>query len=195
MCSGYYSYAAGHRPRWPGEEEFLGLIVHPQFWPEELDYRGKKVAVIGSGATAVTLVPELARAAARVTMIQRSPTYIVSRPSVDSAAEWLKRKLPARLAYQVTRWKNVLLGQFFYQLARKRPERVKRRIVELIRGQLGDAFDPKHFTPAYNPWDQRVCLVPDADLFLAIRQGRAAIVTDTIERFTESGLQLASVRR
>lgn len=193
MCSGYYSYAEGHRPTWPGEAEFKGRIVHPQFWPANLDYRGKKVVVIGSGATAVTLVPEMAKEAAQVTMLQRSPTYVVSRPAEDRVANWLRSRLPAMLAYQLVRWKNVLFGMFFFNLARKRPDKVKQRLVGMVREALGPDYDvATHFTPRYNPWDQRLCLVPDADLFESIRSGRAAVVTDTIESFIPSGLKLAS---
>jgi cation diffusion facilitator CzcD-associated flavoprotein CzcO len=193
MCSGYYSYAAGHRPEFPGEERFGGRFVHPQFWPEDLDYADKKVVVIGSGATAVTLVPEMARQAAHVTMLQRSPTYIVSRPSTDSIAERLKRWLPPMLAYRLTRLKNVALQMFFFRLARRRPAKVKAKMIEMVRDELGPDYDvATHFTPAYNPWDQRVCLVPDGDLFEAIRQGRASVATGTIETFTETGIRLAS---
>ncbi|WP_439816875.1 flavin-containing monooxygenase [Zavarzinia sp. CC-PAN008] len=190
---GYYSYDQGHRPTWAGEETFAGSIVHPQFWPKDLDYKAKRVVVIGSGATAVTLVPTMAETAAHVTMLQRSPTYIVSRPSVDGIAEALKRRLPSRLAYGLTRWKNILMGQFFYKLARSRPQAVKRNLLDLVRKQVGSVANvERDFTPAYNPWDQRLCLVPDADMFRAIRDGRASVVTDTIERFTPGGIRLAS---
>jgi monooxygenase len=193
MCSGYYSYAEGHRPDFPGEERFAGRFVHPQFWPEDLDYAGKCVVVIGSGATAVTLVPEMAKQAAHVTMLQRSPTYIVSRPSTDSIAERLKRLLPPMLAYRLTRLKNVGLQMFFFRLARRRPAKVKAKMIELVRDELGPDYDvATHFTPAYNPWDQRVCLVPDGDLFEAIREGRASVATGAIETFTETGIRLTS---
>jgi monooxygenase len=192
MAAGYYDYQEGHRPRWADEEAFAGPIIHPQFWPEEMDYSGKNVAVIGSGATAVTLVPELARTAAQVTMVQRSPSYIVSRPSVDFIAEWLKRWLPAGAAYALTRWKNVLLTSFFYRLARRRPERVAKKLIQLVKNDVGEGFDEKDFTPPYRPWDQRLCLVPDGDLFAAIRDGKVRIATGAIERFTQRGLQLAS---
>ena len=193
MCSGYYDYAEGYMPGWPGIERYEGLIVHPQSWPEDLDYQGKRMIVIGSGATAVTLVPALARTAAHVTMLQRSPTYIVALPSEDRAARWLRRLLPEGLALRGIRWKNVLMGMYFYNLSRRRPDRVKREILRLVREQLGPDYDvEKHFTPRYNPWDQRVCLVPDADLFLAIRSGKASVVTDEIETFTEQGLRVAS---
>jgi len=192
VCAGYYSYTEGHRPDFPCEAVFRGRVVHPQFWDETLNYAGKRVVVIGSGATAVTLVPAMARTAAHVTMLQRSPTYIVSRPGEDAIAHRLRRLLPERLAYAATRWKNVLLGMFFYQLARRRPEKVKQRIVGMAAAQLTPGFDVgTHFTPRYNPWDQRVCLVPDGDLFREVREGRASVVTDTIERFTEDGIRLA----
>ncbi|WP_427913055.1 flavin-containing monooxygenase [Ramlibacter sp. MMS24-I3-19] len=194
MCSGYYSYAQGHRPQFPGEEAFRGRIVHPQSWPEDLDYRGKRVVVIGSGATAVTLVPEMARTAAHVTMLQRSPTYVVSRPAVDRIAEGLKRRLPPMLAYRLVRTKNVFLQQFFYRLARRRPQKVAQRLTQMAADQLPPGYDMAHFTPRYNPWDQRLCLVPDADLFRAISAGTASVVTDTIASFTERGIRLASGR-
>ena len=192
MCSGYYSYRQGHRPSWPGEDGFQGRIVQPQFWPEGLDYAGKRVVVIGSGATAVTLVPEMARQAAHVTMLQRSPTYVVSRPAVDPIAEKLKRRLPAMAAYRLVRTKNVLLQQLFYRLARKWPQRIAQRMVQMAAAQLPAGYDTAHFTPRYKPWDQRVCLVPDADLFRAISAGTASVVTDTIAGFTPHGIQLAS---
>ncbi|NOV27270.1 NAD(P)/FAD-dependent oxidoreductase [Cupriavidus necator] len=193
VCAGYYSYAEAHRPAFDGEDRFRGRIVHPQFWDEALDYSGKRVVVIGSGATAVTLVPAMASRAAHVTMLQRSPTYIVTRPGEDAMARTLRRVLPERLAYTVTRWKNVLLGMTFFQLARRRPERVKARLVGMAAAQLPPGFDvATHFTPRYKPWDQRLCLVPDGDLFRALREGRASVVTDTIARFTEDGIVLAS---
>jgi monooxygenase len=193
MCSGYYDYDEGYMPGWPGMERYQGRIVHPQSWPEALNYEGKRIVVIGSGATAVTLVPALAKTAAHVTMLQRSPTYIVARPTDDVAADRIRRLLPGRLALRVIRWKNVLLGMYFYNLSRRRPERVKKEILRLVREQLGADYDvDKHFTPRYDPWDQRVCLVPDADLFVAIRSGKASVATDEIETFTESGMRLRS---
>ncbi|UYY78281.1 flavin-containing monooxygenase [Sphingomonas sp. R1] len=195
LCAGYYDYARGHLPDFAGREAFEGRIVHPQFWTPDIDYAGKRVIVIGSGATAVTLVPELAKQAAHVTMLQRSPTYIVARPSQDGIANWLRRYLPAKRAYSITRWKNVLLGQYFYRFARKHPAETKERLVEMVRCELGPDYDVgTHFTPSYNPWDQRLCLVPDADLFSAIRGGRAEVVTDHIDRFTPQGLRLQSGR-
>lgn len=195
MAAGYYDYESGHRPHWPGEETFDGPIVHPQSWPEDLAYAGKRVAVIGSGATAVTLVPELARQAAQVTMVQRSPSYIVSRPSIDFIAEWLKRWLPPRAAYALTRWKNIALAALFYQLARRRPDRVAAKLVKLVRDDVGERFDPIDFTPVYKPWDQRLCLVPDGDLFAAVRDGKVTIATGPIARFTGQGLVLATGER
>jgi monooxygenase len=195
MCCGYFSFAQGHRPEFAGEADYRGAILQPQFWPEDLDYAGKRVVVIGSGATAVTLVPEIAKSAAHVTMLQRSPTYVVTRPSEDRLAQRLRRHLPSHLAYGLTRWKNVLLGMFFYQLARRRPETMKQRLIALVSQQVGPNIDVgTHFTPRYRPWDQRMCLVPDGDLFHQLREGRASVVTDTIERFTAQGLKLASGR-
>ena len=193
MCSGYYNYAQGHTPEFADADTFAGRIVHPQFWPEDLDYTGKQVVVIGSGATAVTLVPAMAERAAHVTMLQRSPSYVVSRPAEDGFANWLRRKLPAMLAYDITRWRNVLFQMFFYNLARKRPEKTKGRLLDMVRTELGPDYDiATHFTPRYNPWDQRLCLVPDGDLFASIRTGRASVETDTIDRFTPAGIRLAS---
>ncbi len=193
MCSGYYNYAAGYTPEFPGTERFAGRIVHPQKWTDDIAYAGKRVVVIGSGATAVTLVPELAKTAAHVTMLQRSPTYVVSRPAEDKIANRLRRRLPAKLAYGLTRWKNVLLGMYFYRLTRRKPEAVKRYLIDMVRQELGPDYDVEtHFTPRYNPWDQRLCLVPDGDLFHAIKAGRASVVTDEIETFTETGLKLRS---
>ena len=194
-CTGYYNYARGYVPDFAGIGDFKGRIVYPQFWPEDLDYAGKRVVVIGSGATAVTIVPEMARTAAHVTMLQRSPTYIVARPSRDAIADWLRRRLPAGLAYGITRWKNVLLGMYFYRLCKRKPERVKKLIADGVRQMMGkdyDAATEANFTPRYNPWDQRLCLVPDADLFRALRRKQASIVTDTVERFTGGGLRLNS---
>ena len=193
MCSGYYDYAQGHAPHFPGQERFAGRIVHPQFWTPDVEYAGKRVVVIGSGATAVTLVPELAKQAAHVTMLQRSPTYILTQPRKDRLANALRRFLPGQLAYDATRWKNVLAALAFFQLSRRIPARIKKLLVEQVRRQLPAGFDvEKHFTPTYNPWDQRVCLVPDGDLFEAIRSGRASVVTDQIETFTETGIRLRS---
>ncbi|WP_293362745.1 NAD(P)/FAD-dependent oxidoreductase [Phenylobacterium sp.] len=193
LCGGYYSYEGGYTPEYPGVETFKGALVHPQKWPEDLDYAGKKVVVIGSGATAVTLVPEMAKTAGHVTMLQRSPTYVVSRPAEDKMANWLRSKLPGKLAYDIVRWRNVLFGMYFFNLARKKPEAVKANIIKMVRDQLGPDYDvDRHFTPSYNPWDQRLCLVPDADMFNEIKSGRASVVTDHIETFTETGIRLKS---
>lgn len=193
MCSGYYDYEGGYTPDFAGAESFKGKIVHPQKWPENLDYSGKKVVVIGSGATAVTLVPEMAKTADHVVMLQRSPTYVVSRPAEDAQANWLRDHLPAKLAYGITRWRNVLFGMLFFNMARKKPEQTKERILGMVREHLGPDYDvDKHFTPSYNPWDQRLCLVPDADLFEAIKDGSASVVTDHIETFTQTGIRLKS---
>ncbi|MBO9546704.1 NAD(P)/FAD-dependent oxidoreductase [Caulobacter sp.] len=193
MCAGYYRYSAGYTPDFPGTDRFKGRIVHPQHWPENLDYAGKKVVVIGSGATAVTLVPEMARTASHVTMLQRSPTYVVSRPAEDGVANWLRSKLPAMTAYGITRWKNVLFQMLFFNMARKKPDKVKERLLGMVREHLGPDYDiGTHFTPRYNPWDQRLCLVPDADLFASIKAGTSSVVTDHIETFTEDGILLKS---
>ena len=193
MCSGYYDYADGYMPGWPGMDRFAGRIVHPQQWPDDLDYAGRRVVVIGSGATAVTLVPAMAEKAAHVTMVQRSPSYVAARPAKDAIANWMNRRLPASMAHGLTRWKNVFYTMYIYRLAKRQPERMKTALINLVREQLGPDYDvDKHFTPHYNPWDQRLCLVPDADLFAAIRTGKASVVTDEIESFTETGLLLRS---
>ena len=195
LCTGYYDYENGYTPDWPGVARFRGTVVHPQQWPEDLDYAGKRVVVIGSGATAVTLVPAMAERASHVTMLQRSPSYIVSRPAEDELANLLRGCLPDRAAYMLTRWKNVLSGTFFYKLARDRPQVFKWMVARGVRNQLREKYDSKHFTPPYNPWDQRLCLVPDADIFRAMREGRVSVVTDHIETFTEDGLLLKSGER
>lgn len=193
LCSGYYNYDAGYTPDFPGTERFQGRIVHPQKWTADIDYAGKQVVVIGSGATAVTLVPELAKTAAHVTMLQRSPTYIVARPEEDAIANWLRRHFPARFAYAATRWKNVLLGMLFFNLCRHAPQRMKQRLLQLVKDEIGESCDvERHFTPRYNPWDQRLCLVPNGDLFEMLKQGKASVVTDHIETFTERGVKLRS---
>ena len=193
MCSGYYDYAQGYTPDFPGTERYRGRIVHPQKWTDDVDYAGKRVVVIGSGATAVTLVPSMAETAAHVTMLQRSPSYILSLPAQDPIANGLRRILPSKLAYAITRWKNVLLTMLVFQLSRRRPEWIKKLIHKGVRAALGPDYDvDQHFKPRYNPWDQRMCLVPDGDLFRSIREGRVSVVTDHIETFTEKGLKLKS---
>ncbi|WP_433280361.1 flavin-containing monooxygenase [Micromonospora sp. CA-244673] len=191
--SGYYRYDEGYTPEFPGVERYAGRLVHPQHWPEDLDYAGKRVVVIGSGATAVTLVPAMAERAGHVTMLQRSPTYVISLPSRDPVADAARRWLPAKAAYAVTRWKNVALGVANFQLSRRAPGLVKRFLRRAARGKLPVGYDlDRHFSPRYNPWDQRLCVVPDGDLFAALRAGTASVVTDTIDTFTERGIRLAS---
>ncbi|WP_162244565.1 NAD(P)/FAD-dependent oxidoreductase [Afipia sp. Root123D2] len=192
LCSGYYDYDEGYTPEFPGRDRFSGRIVHPQKWTPDIDYAGKRVVVIGSGATAVTLVPEMAKDAAHVTMLQRSPTYVVARPAEDRIANSLRRYLSPKLVYSIVRWKNVLYGMYFFRLCRRAPERAKALILNHVKAMLPNVDVGKHFTPRYNPWDQRLCLVPNGDLFKAINQGRASVVTDHIETFTERGIRLQS---
>ena len=192
LCTGYYDYDNGYTPEWPGVERFRGRIVHPQKWPEDLDYTGKRIVVIGSGATAVTLVPALTERAEHVTMLQRSPSYIVKRPTQDIVANLLRFCLPDRAAYMLSRWKNVLGGTFFYNLARNRPRVFKWMVARGVQRHLGPQYDANDFTPPYNPWDQRLCIAPDADLFRVMREGRVSLVTDSIETFNEAGLLLKS---
>ena len=193
MCSGYYSYKKGHTPEFAGRERFTGTIVHPQEWPLNLDYAGKRVVVIGSGATAVTIVPSMAENAAHVTMLQRSPTYMVSRPDHDALANRMRKVLPEKIAYNITRFKNTWRQQLVYNKTRTDPEKVKKLLLGGIQLELGADYDiAKHFTPNYNPWDQRLCLVPNGDFFKAMREGKASVVTDHIASFTETGIQLAS---
>jgi cation diffusion facilitator CzcD-associated flavoprotein CzcO len=193
LASGYYDYVQGHRPEWPGEADFGGRIVHPQFWPDDLDYAGKRIAVIGSGATAVTLVPAMAEEAAGVTMVQRSPSYIVAAPARDAHAKWLQRLLPEALAAPLIRWKRILLTILLFSRARRRPQRVATWIREKAREALPAGYPvERDFSPAYDPWDQRLCLIPDGDLFQAICGGKASIATGEIERFVPAGLRLKS---
>ena len=192
-CTGYYRYDEGFTPEFPGLDKFGGKLIHPQHWPEDYDYSGKRVVVIGSGATAITLVPAMAQTAGHVTMLQRSPTYIMTLPGEDPIANAIRRVLPSKAAYAVVRWKNVVTQGIFFGLSRRAPKLVKGMIAKMVQRQLPDnvPLDP-HFTPTYNPWDQRVCLVPDGDLFKALRSGKASVATDTIETFTENGIKLAS---
>ena len=193
MCSGYYSYKQGHTPEFVGRERFKGTIVHPQEWPTDLNYSGKRVVVIGSGATAVTIVPSMAQKAAHVTMLQRSPTYMVSRPDHDVLANRLRKVLPEKMAYNVTRFKNTWRQQLVYNKTRTDPDKVKQLLLGGVKMELGADYDiAKHFTPNYNPWDQRLCLVPNGDFFKAMREGKASVVTDHIASFTETGIQLTS---
>jgi len=192
-CTGYFRYDKGYTPDFPGAEEFKGQLIHPQQWPENLDYSGKRVVIIGSGATAITLVPSMAKTAGHVTMLQRSPTYVISRPEIDRLSRALGKILPEKLAYGLTRWKNVSLQALMFQMSRRFPKLVKRLLRKSARYWLGDDFDiDTHFNPRYNPWDQRLCLVPNGDLFRSLRKGTSTIVTDHIERFTEDGIQLKS---
>ena len=193
MCSGYYSYDKGYAPAFKGTDDFAGRIVHPQHWSDDVDYEGRRVVVIGSGATAVTLVPALAERAGHVTMLQRSPSYIVSLPAQDPIAKLIRPVLPARLAYALVRWKNVLVTLLSFQLSRRRPKLMKSLIRRGVEAQLPAGYDiDTHFTPRYNPWDQRLCLVPNGDLFEAISDGRASVCTAEIDTFTERGIRLAT---
>jgi cation diffusion facilitator CzcD-associated flavoprotein CzcO len=192
MCSGYYSYRGGYTPEFPGAERFRGQIVHPQQWPDDLEFAGKQVVVIGSGATAMTLVPAMAGTAGHVTMLQRSPTYVVSRPDTDVIANALRKVLPDKVAYSITRQKNIRLGEFFYRQTRTRPAKVKQKLLDLTRKELDPQIVEQHFTPSYNPWDQRLCLIPNGDLYQAINAGTASVVTDRIDTFTETGIALQS---
>jgi len=191
-CAGYYNYEQGYQPTFEGMSAFKGRIIHPQHWPQDFDYSGKRVVVIGSGATAVTLAPSLADKAAHVTMLQRSPTYMVSMPAEDKFANALRRVLPARVAYDITRFLKTTMQQIFFRLARTRPQKTRERLQGLIAAQIGEEAVQAHFTPRYNPWEQRLCLVPDNDMFIAIREGKVSVVTDEIARFTETGLLLKS---
>lgn len=193
-CTGYYNYEHGHEVDFPGEKNFEGTAFHPQKWPDDLDYSGKNVVVIGSGATSITLVPAMAEDAEQVTMLQRSPTYVLSMPSEDSITEWLRQYLPEWLVYRITRTRNIILQRIVYDVAQTFPDFSRWVIERQIRSRLGEDFDMRHFTPAYDPWDQRLCVVPDGDLFDAIREGSASVVTDEIEEFTEDGIRLRDGR-
>ncbi|AOY89516.1 FAD-containing monooxygenase EthA [Marinobacter salinus] len=191
-CTGYYNYDQGYKPDFPGESDFKGQIVHPQHWPEDLDYAGKKVVVIGSGATAITLVPTMAEKAAHVTMLQRSPTYLMPLPSTDKVSLFLQKVLPARVAYRITRARNIAISRFLFQRSRKSPNTMRRLFLGIIKRQVDGKADMRHFTPDYNPWDQRLCVVKDGDLFRALKADKASIATDRIEQFTETGIRLTS---
>jgi monooxygenase len=193
FCSGYYDYERGHEPEFAGRESFQGVVAHPQHWPEGLDYTGKQVVVIGSGATAITLVPEMAEKAAHVTMLQRSPSYIIALPARDAIGAALRRLLPRALSYRLVRWKNILLQSAFYQYSRRWPQRARALLIGAAQRLLGPDFDAaRHLAPRYDPWDQRLCIAPDGDMFQALRSGKASIVTDAIEHFTPAGIRLAS---
>jgi cation diffusion facilitator CzcD-associated flavoprotein CzcO len=193
VCGGYYRYDAGHAPDFPGVERFGGTVVHPQRWPADLDHSGTRIVVVGSGATAVTLVPALAERAAHVTMLQRSPTYVLSVPGEDPIANGLRRIVGARRTYPIVRWKNVALTTLIYRLSRRRPTLMRKLIRRAAVKQLPAGYDvDTHFNPRYQPWDQRLCLAPDGDLFAAISSGKASVVTDELVEFTGTGLRLAS---
>ncbi|MGB2218389.1 MAG: flavin-containing monooxygenase, partial [Porticoccaceae bacterium] len=193
MCAGYYSYDRPYDPKFPDIDQFKGQVIHPQFWPDNLDYQDKQVVIIGSGATAMTLLPSMTDKAKKVTMLQRSPTYVISRPSKDWLANTLKRLLPVTWAYNLTRLKNTLYQEWLFKLARRSPQFVKALLLFNVRRRLGKSYDvDRHFTPDYNPWDQRLCLVPDGDLFDAINSGKAAIVTEQIKCFNQTGIELTS---
>ena len=195
LCGGYYSYAKPHMPHFNNQENFEGRIVHPQFWDNSLDYKDKNIAVIGSGATAVTIVPAIAKKAKHVVMVQRSPTYVVSGPSEDSINKFLRRFLPVRVTYFLIRWKNILYQSFTFYMARRYPERTKNKILDLAKNEIGPNNVNDHFTPSYKPWDQRICLVPDSDLFNAINNRKASVVTDTIKEFETDGILLDSGKK
>jgi cation diffusion facilitator CzcD-associated flavoprotein CzcO len=192
FCSGYYDYEQGHDPAWAGRDSFGGRIVHPQHWPEDLDYAGKQVVVIGSGATAITLLPELAERAGHVTMLQRSPSYVVALPARDPISAVLRRVLPRRAAYELVRWKNILITIALFQYMRRWPQGARRLLMKLAQERLPGIDVQKHFNPRYDPWDQRLCIAPDADVFRVLRSGQASVVTDEIESFTPGGIRLAS---
>ena len=193
MCAGYYDYEKGYRPEFPGEADFKGQILHPQHWPEELDYNGKKVVVIGSGATAVTIVPVMARQAAKVTMLQRTPTWMVSQPAIDPFSKTIRKFLPEKTAYAITRFKNIWWQRIVYKRARSQPAKVAETLLGMARKELPASVDiDTHFTPPYGPWEQRMCLIPDSDMFKAITDGSAEIVTDHIDHFTATGIKLKS---
>ena len=195
LCGGYYSYSKPHMPYFKNQDNFEGQIIHPQFWDESLDYKNKKIAVIGSGATAITIVPAIAENADHVVMIQRSPTYVVSRPSKDAINKFLKKILPTRVTYFLIRWKNILFQSFSFFMAKKFPERTKSKILDLAKSEIGSDNVNQYFTPSYKPWDQRICLVPDSDLFNAINNKKASIVTDTISEFQSDGILLDSGKK
>jgi cation diffusion facilitator CzcD-associated flavoprotein CzcO len=192
LCAGYYSYDQGYQPAFPGLADYAGTFVHPQAWPEDLDHAGRRVVVIGSGATAVTLVPAMAETAAHVTMLQRSPSYLTALPPRDGLADTLRRRLPAGMANRIVRAKNIALSQGFYQLARRRPKLVRGTLRKMALRFLDEQAVDEHFTPTYEPWDQRLCVVPGADFYKAIQAGTASVVTDHVDTFTEKGIRLRS---
>ena len=193
MCGGYYNYDEGYSPHFENQEQFNGLIIHPQKWPDNLDYKNKKVVVIGSGATAVTIIPAMADQVEHITMLQRSPTYFISAPDKDMIGNFFKKIFSQKTAYFLTRWKNILMGNYFYKRCVNNPEKVKEMLINGVRGHLGEGYDiDTHFTPKYKPWDERLCFVPNADMFEAMKSGKASVVTDHIDQFTETGIKLKS---
>lgn len=193
LCTGYYDYKKGYTPKFKGSESFNGQIIHPQKWTEDIDYTNKKIIVIGSGATAITLVPSLAEKAAHVTMLQRSPTYIAIQPSIDNLGQWFYKYFPQKIAFKINRWRKIRWQQFTYYMARRYPDFIKKALLKGVEKSLDPGYDiDTHFTPKYAPWDERLCLVPDGDLFTAIRKKKATVVTDQIETFTKNGIQLKS---
>jgi len=192
MCSGYYNYAQGHDPQFKGKQDFNGTVIHPQHWDNSLDYAGKRIIIIGSGATAVTLLPEFQKQAQSVTMLQRSPSYIVEIPSEDKIAKFLGKFLPKKLTHWIIRWKNILVAMLFYQFGQRSPKTAKRSIQKEIKKHLGEKYKKADFDPGYKPWDQRICFIPDSDFLLALKQPNAHIITDTIDQFTANGILLNS---
>jgi cation diffusion facilitator CzcD-associated flavoprotein CzcO len=193
LCGGYYNYEEGYNPDFKNQEQFDGPIIHPQKWPEDLDYKNKKVVIIGSGATAVTIVPAMADQVDQITMLQRSPTYFMAAPDKDMIGNFFKKIFRQKTAYFLTRWKNILLGNFFYNRCVKNPEKVKEMLINGVKDHLGEDYDIEtHFTPKYKPWDERLCFVPNADFFEAMKAGKASVVTDHIDEFTETGIKLKS---
>jgi cation diffusion facilitator CzcD-associated flavoprotein CzcO len=192
-CTGYYRYDKGYMPEFSNLESFSGQIIHPQRWPDNFNYDGKTVVVIGSGATAITLVPAMAKSAKHVTMLQRSPTYVISSPSTDKLAAKIERFLPEKMAYMVTRWKNVIAQMILYRMSKRWPDYIRGKLIHWTKLQLGKDFDvDEHFSPQYKPWDQRLCLVPNGDLFKSLRKGSSSIVTDHIDQFYDKGIRLKS---
>jgi monooxygenase len=192
MCSGYYNYEEGFTPDFPGRESFKGQVIHPQFWPENLDYTGKRVVVIGSGATAITLIPSMTRTAGHVTMLQRTPSYVISVPQADPMAKFLRRFLPEMTVYNIARKRNNFITQMIFKLSRKYPNAMRKLLLKQVKVQVGPNVDMKHFTPPYNPWDQRLCAVPNGDMFKVLKKGKASVVTDHIDRFVDKGILLKS---
>ena len=192
MCSGYYNYEEGFTPEFKGRDDFKGQVIHPQFWPENLDYSGKRVVVIGSGATAITLIPSMTDKARHVTMLQRTPSYVVSVPQFDPMVRFLSKFLPAMTVYNISRARNNFITQMIFKLSRKYPNAMRKFLLKQVRMQVGPNFDMKHFTPPYNPWDQRLCAVPNGDMFKVLKQGKASVVTDHIDRFVDKGILLKS---